>query len=93
LPAYIKKCLILWIPLNWLRKSDGMRNEWTSQVNIQLRLCIRIPKRQRLQCWRLTIHTFIAIITRLLWQFKKVGTATTSHIIVRWCNCIFPRRF
>lgn len=36
LPAYIKKCLILWIPLNWLRKSDGMSKEWTSPVNMHL---------------------------------------------------------
>lgn len=80
LQAYIKKCLILWIPLNWLRKSDGMSNEWTSPIaTYNCTSAFVSPKRQRLPCWRLTtIHTFIAIITRLLWP-KDSSLAHSNH--------------
>lgn len=86
LPAYIKKCLILWIPLNWLRKSDGMSGEWTSAVGVhllaQFHLCARFDTTTNaIAVLTMTIHTFIAIITRLLWPKKDSSLAHLRRAI------------
>lgn len=58
--------------------SDGMSKEWTSPVNMHLN-CTSVLARKR---QRMTIHTFIAIITRLLWPKKDSSLAHRNRAAI-----------